>query len=82
MREETNDQVTDEARKVFFTQRRDAAKATQESVTKWEAERKRNRQEFQQKVHGLMEKSKGMRDGGKESRRELAAIKKKAAILL
>lgn len=82
VREETNDQVTDEARKVFFTQRRDAAKATQESVTKWEAERKRNRQEFQQKVHGLMEKSKGMRDGGKESRRELAAIKKKAAMEL
>jgi hypothetical protein len=79
VRSETSDEVTDQAKKIFFEQRRAAAKQIKEQVEGWEKDRSTFRASFSASHQAMREKSKAMESAARGARKTLAAEKAKNA---
>ena len=79
IRNETSDKVTDEARKIFYNQRKKVADDVQQEVKLWEDARNANRKVFREKLQLGREKARGMEGNARGARKALMAEKAREA---
>jgi len=82
VRTETADEVTDNAKRVFYEQRLAAAKETRSDAARWQKERKEGEVAYQESQNKKRAKGKAVREGAGKSRQELLSTRTENATLV
>jgi len=75
VRTETADEITDNAKRVFYEQRLAAAKETRSDAARWQKERKEDLTAFQESQNKKRAKGKAVREGAGKARQELLSTR-------